>query len=210
MAVRIFVEKENELLGNYTKNYPKLFSGSATVENSVLQTPRTGKVLTTTPRLQPSARKALGDVNCPLRAGSIPGHLLNKKPDRSHKRKNNAWIIKAAKPSENSSNLEPPKCSEKSEDYPEMETFIPYNPLDFEEFNVPKEHKLDHTCLAGLPLLFLEKEEALIEKVLNKIPSPPNWPSLVQESSLFDFDMHADILADLDEVELPTIEDDFL
>ncbi|XP_020371649.2 securin [Rhincodon typus] len=209
MAVRIFVEKENELLCNHTKNHPKLLSGSATIETSLLQTPRTGKVLTTT-HFQPSARKALGDVNCPLRAGSIPGHSLKKKPDRIHKKKNNAQIIKAAKPSENSSNSEPPKCSEKSEDYPEMETFIPYNPLDFENFNVPKEHKLDHTCLAGLPLLFLEKEEALIEKVLNKIPSPPKWPSLVQESSLFDFDVHADILADLDEVELPTIEDDFL
>ncbi|XP_060692734.1 securin [Hemiscyllium ocellatum] len=209
MAVRIFVEKENELLSNHAKNHPKLFSGSATIETSLLQTPRTGKAITTTSRLQQSARKALGDVNCPLRAGSIPGHSLKKRPDKIHKKKSNTRIINTAKPTEKSSISEPPKCSEKSEDYPEIETFIPYNPLDFENFNVPKEHKLDHVCLAGLPLLCLEKEEALIEKVLNKIPSPPKWPSLVQEFSLFDFNSHADILAELDDVELPTIEDEF-
>ncbi|XP_041050084.1 securin isoform X1 [Carcharodon carcharias] len=251
MAVRIFVEKENEFLNTHT-NHPKLLSGSSMTDTSLLQTPQTGKVLTITPRLQQSARKALGDVNCSLRAGSITGYSQKKRPDKVNKKKSHTQIFKNVKDpilvanllwsilnqhstrsfvqkssglftlerrlsqlsTEKFSISEPPKCTvEKSEDYPEIETFIPYNPFDFENFNVPEEHKIDHICLAGLPLFFLEKEEALIEKVLNKIPSPIEWPSLSKESDLvMDFDMNADILADLDEigeVELPIMEDDF-
>ncbi|XP_041050085.1 securin isoform X2 [Carcharodon carcharias] len=213
MAVRIFVEKENEFLNTHT-NHPKLLSGSSMTDTSLLQTPQTGKVLTITPRLQQSARKALGDVNCSLRAGSITGYSQKKRPDKVNKKKSHTQIFKNVKSTEKFSISEPPKCTvEKSEDYPEIETFIPYNPFDFENFNVPEEHKIDHICLAGLPLFFLEKEEALIEKVLNKIPSPIEWPSLSKESDLvMDFDMNADILADLDEigeVELPIMEDDF-
>ncbi|XP_078405803.1 securin [Cetorhinus maximus] len=213
MAVRIFVEKENEFLSTHT-NHPKLLYGSSMTDTSLLQTPQTGKVLTITPHLQQSARKALGDVNCPLRAGSMTGYSQKKRPDKVHKKKSHTQIFKNVKSTEKFSISEPPKCTvEKSEDYPEIEAFIPYNPFDFENFNVPEEHKIDHICLAGLPLFFLEKEEALIEKVLNKIPSPLEWPSLSKESDLvMDFDMNADILADLDkigEVELPIMEDDF-
>uniref|UniRef100_UPI00398E8BA4 securin n=1 Tax=Pristiophorus japonicus TaxID=55135 RepID=UPI00398E8BA4 len=212
MAVRIFMEKENELLSTHTKNHPKLLSVSSMTETSLLQTPQTGKMLTATPRLQQSARKALGDVNCLLRAGSMTDYSQKKRIGKVHKGKSNKQILKTAKPTEKPSISEPPKCPvEKSEDYPEIEAFIPYNPLDFEDFNVPEEHKLDHICLTGLPFFILEQEGALMEKVLNKIPSPMKWPSLVKESSLMDFDMNTDILADLDgvAVELPLMECDF-
>ncbi|XP_067899487.1 securin [Heterodontus francisci] len=210
MAVRIFVEKENEFLSTHTKNPLKLLSGSATIETSLLQTPQTGKVLTATPCLQQSTRKVLGDVNCPLRAGSMTDYSQKTRLEKVHKKRSSTQILKTAKPTEKSSISEPPKCSlEISEDYPEIEALIPYNPFDFENFSVPEEHKLDHICLTGLPLFFLEKEAALMEKVLNVIPSPLKWPSLVKESSLIDFDMNADILADLDEGELLVMEDDF-
>ncbi|KAM4038353.1 securin-like [Anomaloglossus baeobatrachus] len=48
---------------------------------------------------------------------------------------------------------------QKCEEYPEIETFIPYNPLDFEATDVPEEHKLSDRCLAGLPL-FVSKDGA--------------------------------------------------
>ncbi|XP_078087745.1 securin [Mustelus asterias] len=205
MAVRIFVEKENEL-STHTKNHPRLLSSSSITDTSLLRTPQTGKMLTTTPHLQQSARKALRDVNCSLRAGSKTGNSQKKKPDKVHKKKNSTCNF--VKSTEKTSILEPPK----TEDYPEIEAFIPYDPFDFEDFNVPEEHKLDHICLAGLPLLCLGKEDLLLKKVLNKIPSPLEWPSLTKESNLMDFDMNADILANLDEideVELPMMEDDF-
>ncbi|GCB67053.1 securin [Scyliorhinus torazame] len=206
MAMRIFVEQENEL-STHRKNHLRLLSGSSTTDTSLLQTPQTGKMLTTTPQLQQSTRKALHDVNCSLRAGRMTGNSKKKRPDKVHKKSSTCNF----KSTEKSSTSEPPKCTVgKSEDYPEIEAFIPYSPFDFEDFNVPEEHKLNHICLAGLPLLRLEKEEDLLEKVLNKIPSPLEWPSLAKEANLMmDFDVNADILADLDEideVELPMME----
>ncbi|MEE6478762.1 hypothetical protein FKM82_011986 [Ascaphus truei] len=53
--------------------------------------------------------------------------------------------------------------------YPEIETFIPYNPLDYESLEVPEEHKLSHLCLAGLPLwVSLDKDrfDALTNTVI--------------------------------------------
>ncbi|XP_038651416.1 securin isoform X2 [Scyliorhinus canicula] len=207
MAMRIFVEKENELSTHRKNRLRRLLSGSSTTDTSLL-TPQTGKMLTTTPHLQQSTRKALHDVNCSLRAGRMTGNSQKKRPDKVHKKKSSTCGLKST---EKSSTSEPPKCAVgKSEDYPEIEAFIPYSPFDFEDFNVPEEHKLNHICLAGLPLLCLEKDEVLLEKVLNKIPSPLEWPSLAKESNLMmDFDVNADILADLDEVELPMMENNF-
>ncbi|XP_051870660.1 securin [Pristis pectinata] len=210
MAVRIFVEKENELLSACTKKHPKLRS-SSTAETSLLQTPKAGKMLTMTPRLQQSARKALGDVNCLLHTGAKTDHSQKKGRQKVHKMQSNVQTFKMTKPTEKTSISEPPKCpGEQPDDYPEIETFIPFDPFDFEDFNVPEEHRLDHICLAGLPLLILEKEGVLMEKVLNKVPSPMKWPSLVKESSLMAFD-NTEVLEDLDgiEVELPPMEYDF-
>ncbi|XP_075715475.1 securin-like [Rhinoderma darwinii] len=49
--------------------------------------------------------------------------------------------------------------------YPEIETFIPYNPLDFETFDVLEEHKLNDRCLAGVPL-FVSRDDAIRFDVL--------------------------------------------
>ncbi|XP_069754951.1 securin [Narcine bancroftii] len=204
MAVRVFVEKENELLSACTKKHPKLRSS----ESSLQQTPKARKMLTV-PHLQQSSRKALGDVNSFLHTGTKTDCSQKKGREKILKMNRNVQTFKTAKPTGKPSISEPPKSPEKPEVYPEIETFIPFDPLDYEDFNVPEEHRLDHICLAGLPLLILEKEGALMEKVLNKVPSPMKWPSLGKEFSL-DFEM-TDVLAELDgiEVELPSIENDF-
>ncbi|XP_075715474.1 securin-like [Rhinoderma darwinii] len=64
---------------------------------------------------------------------------------------------------------------QRPEKYPEIETFIPYNPLgtmsyppsviDFETFDVPEEHKLSDRCLAGVPL-FVSRDDAIRFDVL--------------------------------------------
>ncbi|XP_072120524.1 securin isoform X1 [Mobula birostris] len=205
MALRIFVEKENELLSTHTKRHPKLHPSAP------LQTPKAGKIVTVTPHLQQSARKALGDVNCLLRTDIKTNHTQKKGKAKACKLHSNVKTLKTTKPAEKTSNSEPPRCpTEKPEDYPEIEAFIPFDPFDFEDFNLPEEHRLDHNCLAGLPLSFLEKEGALMEKVLNKVPSPMKQLSPVNESNLLDFDKTG-VSADLDgiEIELPSMEYDF-
>ncbi|XP_069812908.1 securin-like [Dendropsophus ebraccatus] len=66
---------------------------------------------------------------------------------------------------------------QKFEKYPEIDTFIPYNPLDFETLDVPEEHKLSDRCLAGVPLLVLRddamKFEALTSPVLSPMDNAP-------------------------------------
>ncbi|XP_055498949.1 securin-like [Leucoraja erinacea] len=205
MAVRIFVEKENELLCTRTKKH---LLSSSTAETSLLQTPKAGKFLMT-PRLQQSARKALGDVNCILRTGAKTDHPQKKGREKVHKTNSNVQTLKT-KPTEKMSISDPSKChSEKLDDCPEIETLIPFDPFDFEDFNIPEEHRISHNCLAGLSLFFLEKEGALMEKVLNKVHSPMKWPSLPKLSGL-DFE-NIDDLADLNEfdIELPSMEYDF-
>ncbi|XP_059846154.1 securin isoform X2 [Hypanus sabinus] len=207
MALRIFVEKENELLSAHTKKHPKLHPS----ETAVLQTPKAGKILTVTPHLQQSARKALGDVNCLLRTDIKTNQTQKKGKAKAFKLHSKVKTFKTTKPAEKTSTSEPPRCPvEKPEDYPEIEAFIPFDPFDFEDFTLPEEHRLDHSYLAGLPLSFLEKEGALMEEVLNKVPSPMKQLSPVNESDSLDF-YETDILADLDgiKIELPSMEYDF-
>ncbi|MEE6478763.1 hypothetical protein FKM82_011987, partial [Ascaphus truei] len=59
-------------------------------------------------------------------------------------------------------------CDQISEDvYPEIETLIPYNPLDYESLEVPEEHKLSHLCLAGLPLLVSVRDKDRFDALTN-------------------------------------------
>ncbi|XP_072006738.1 securin-like isoform X2 [Engystomops pustulosus] len=55
--------------------------------------------------------------------------------------------------------------------YPDIETFIPYNPLDFETFEVPEDHRLSDRCLAGVSLYMslvdAERFEALTSEILS-------------------------------------------
>ncbi|XP_075712412.1 securin-like [Rhinoderma darwinii] len=102
-----------------------------------------------------SLRKALGNVN---------QHVQDKQS--STKVKNN--------------NLVHPK-SKKT--YPDIETFIPYNPLDFETFDVPEEHKLSDRCLAGVPLFISLHNAKRFETLTSPILSP-------MDIGLINYDSH--------------------
>ncbi|XP_041122935.1 securin-like [Polyodon spathula] len=136
MATMIFVDKENGELGTTVvpKNRTRLLSAPAnTFGEKVLQTPRPGKVFGMAKPT--SARKALGTVNkiCSVTRPDFSGN--------KHKSK------VAAKPTEKVKVCIPVK---ELQEYPEIEKFIPYNPVEFESFDVPEDQRLSHLCLAGL------------------------------------------------------------
>ena len=86
--------------------------------------------------------------------------------------------------------------------YSEIEKFFPFNPLDFENFNLPEEHQIAHLPLNGVPLMILDEEREL-EQLLHVGPfsplkmSPPLWESNLLQSL-------SSILSTLD-VELPPV-----
>uniref|UniRef100_A0A2K6LKD1 Pituitary tumor-transforming 2 n=1 Tax=Rhinopithecus bieti TaxID=61621 RepID=A0A2K6LKD1_RHIBE len=86
--------------------------------------------------------------------------------------------------------------------YPEIEKLFPFNPLDFESFDLPEECQIAHLPLSGVPLMILD-EEGELEKLFQlgppspvKMPSPPWECNLLQSLS--------SILLTLD-VELPVV-----
>uniref|UniRef100_H3AP76 Securin n=1 Tax=Latimeria chalumnae TaxID=7897 RepID=H3AP76_LATCH len=145
------------------------FSFAAQIfEKTLLQTPHAGKVFSATPSLPQSARKALGNVNCLVTATGRIGGTDGKKstikekcvPSLKMPKVNKAPDVEMCVPVKNA-----------EDDYPEIEKIQPYNPLDFENFEVPEEHRLSHLCLAGLPLMTLEKEKKF-DRFLTRLPSP--------------------------------------
>ena len=56
--------------------------------------------------------------------------------------------------------------------YSEIEKFFPFNPLDFESFNLPEEHQMQHLPLNGVPLMILDEEREL-EQLLHVGPFSP-------------------------------------
>ncbi|KAK1159310.1 hypothetical protein AOXY_G21959 [Acipenser oxyrinchus oxyrinchus] len=135
MATMIFVDKENGELGTTVgpKKRTRLLSAPAkTFGEKVLQAPRPGKVFGMANPL--SARKALGTVN----------KISSVRPDVSG---NKLKSKVAAKPTEKAKVCMPVK---ERQEYPEIEKFIPYNPVEFESFDVPEDQRLSHLCLAGL------------------------------------------------------------
>ncbi|XP_066573179.1 securin [Amia ocellicauda] len=142
MSTMIYVDQENGLLGTPAppKNRARLLSAPGRGANKWLKTPLSGKGLCAAPGGL-SARKALGAVN-KIRSTEKGKPVVTPLPREK---------TKACKP------------QVKEEVYPEIERFIPYNPLDFESFEVPEEQRLSHLCLAGLavPTLVPEEEESL-------------------------------------------------
>ncbi|KAM3926874.1 putative pituitary tumor-transforming gene 3 protein [Leptodactylus fuscus] len=55
--------------------------------------------------------------------------------------------------------------------YPDIETFIPYNPLAFETSDVPEEHRLSNRRLAGVRL-FISTDAKRFEALTDPILSP--------------------------------------
>uniref|UniRef100_A0A2K5YYX0 Pituitary tumor-transforming 2 n=1 Tax=Mandrillus leucophaeus TaxID=9568 RepID=A0A2K5YYX0_MANLE len=111
--------------------------------------------------------------------------------------------VKTNGPSKQKQRLLKKKAIPASNDaYPEIEKFFPFNPLDFESFDLPEERQIAHLPLSGVPLMILD-EEGELEKLFQlgppspvKMPSPPWECNLLQSPS--------SILLTLD-VELPVV-----
>ncbi|XP_044935358.1 securin, partial [Mustela putorius furo] len=136
------------------------------------------------------ARKALGTVNrATENSVKTSGPLKQKQPTFSAKKVTEKTVkAKSSVPASDDT-------------YPEIEKFFPFNPLDFESFDLPEEHQIAHLPLNGVPLMILDEEREL-EKLLHlgppsplKIPSPPWESNLLQSPS---------VLSTLD-VELPPV-----
>lgn len=107
------------------------------------------------------------------------------------------------KPKVQQSSVKKPTTPSNAE-YPEIEKFIPYNPLDFECFDVPEEHQLSHLCLTGVSLQTLDIER--LDKPVNLVPSPLKSSPFTWESDI----LHSPFFCSLDEVtvDLPPLWED--
>ncbi|KAB0352471.1 hypothetical protein FD754_017328 [Muntiacus muntjak] len=112
-------------------------------ERSQVSTPHVGKMFDAPPALSKTARKALGTVN------------------RATEKSITEKTVKA-------------KSSVPASDdtYPEIENFFPFDPLDFESFDLPEEHQIAHLPLNGVPLMILGEERELEQLIHVGPPSP--------------------------------------
>ncbi|XP_075065992.1 securin-like [Mixophyes fleayi] len=110
--------------------------------------------------VQNTSRKVLGNIN---------KQAINQKSVLSQKAE-----FKAKKPVPVAKKV-PEACLKQS--YPEIDKFVPYNPKDFESFEVPEEHKLSHICLAGVPLMVNENDTTRLDALLNQELAPMEIPS---------------------------------
>ncbi|XP_072254769.1 securin-like [Pyxicephalus adspersus] len=72
----------------------------------------------------------------------------------------------------------------KKQSYPEIEMCLPYDPSEFETFDVPEEHKLSHLYLAGVPLIVHENDAAKLD-ALTQEPAPMDIPVFGWESDMW-------------------------
>ncbi|XP_005376324.1 PREDICTED: securin isoform X2 [Chinchilla lanigera] len=171
MATRIFVDKENGEPGarGAPKDGLKLGSGpvKALDGRSQVSAKHVGKKFSAPPALPKTGRKALGTVNRATENSVKSNGPLRQKPNFSAK-KMPEKTVKAQS-----------SVPASDDTYPEIEKFFPFNPLDFESFDLPEEHQIAQLPLSGVPLMVLEEEE---ERGLERLlqlgpPSPVKMPS---------------------------------
>uniref|UniRef100_A0A8C8TA13 Securin n=1 Tax=Peromyscus maniculatus bairdii TaxID=230844 RepID=A0A8C8TA13_PERMB len=193
MATLIFVDKDNEEPGSRlaSKDGLKLGSGVKALDGKLqVSKPQVGKVFNA-PALPKASRKALGTVN---RATEKP-----VKTNRPLKQKQPTLTVKKITEKVAKTQGSVPASDDT---YPEIEKFFPFNPLDFESFDLPEEHQIAHLPLNGVPLMILNEESGL-EKLLHlDPPSPLKTPFLPWESN--PLQSPSSILSTLD-VELPPV-----
>ncbi|XP_003258618.2 securin-2 [Nomascus leucogenys] len=151
---------------------------------SQVLTSRFGKTFDAPSALPKATRKALGTVNrATEKSVKNNGPSKQKQPSFSAKKMTEKTVkTKSSVPASDDA-------------YPEIEKFFPFNPLDFESFDLPEEHQIAHLPLSGVPLMILD-EEGQLEKLFQLgPPSPGNAICLQSPSS---------ILSTLD-VELPAV-----
>ncbi|XP_068120830.1 securin [Hyperolius riggenbachi] len=169
MATLIFVDQENGNVGSrvLSKGQVKLTANTA---EPVLRAPP-GKVFGQS-GAEKTTRKALGNINKQVvRHKAVPAqksHLKVKKP---------APVIKEV----TGAQVKPNKPI-----YPEIDKFIPYDPTEFDTFDVPEEHKLSHLCLAGVPLMVAENDALRFDALVNKEPAPMDIPVFSWETDVPD------------------------
>ncbi|XP_015440839.1 securin isoform X2 [Pteropus alecto] len=195
MATLIFVDKENGEPRTRVapKDRLKQASGSFKALDGRTQdsTPHVGKMFGAPPALPKAARKALGTVNRATEKSVKTNGPLKQKQTTFSAKKVTEKTVKA-------------KTSVPASDdaYPEIEKFFPFNPLDFESFDLPEEHQIAQLPLNGVPLMILEEEREL-EKLLHLgPPSPLKMPPPLWESN--PLPSPSSILSTLD-VELPPV-----
>ncbi|XP_040200656.1 securin-like [Rana temporaria] len=159
MATVIFIDQENGDLSSTTLSKDRLASTSS--GNPLLKI-NPGKVFGSSGTVV-KPRKVLGNVNIavPQKKGQLGV-------------KNSAPVTKQA----SEACIKPSK-----QNYPEIEKCVPYDPADFETFDVPEEHKLSHLYLGGTPLFVHEKEAAKFALLIQE-PAPMDIPVFSWESDI--------------------------
>nr|XP_034344322.1 securin-like [Arvicanthis niloticus] len=172
MAILIFVDKDNEEPGSCmaSKDVLKLSYGAKALDRKLqVPMPRVGKVFNA-PALPKSSRKAFGCINrVTKKPVKTSKHLQPKHP-----------ILTMTKITEKSTNYVPAP----DDAYLEIKKFFPFNPLDFESFDVPKEYQISLLPLNGVPLLILNEERGLEQLLHLDLPTPLKTPFLPWESDL--------------------------
>nr|ACO52002.1 Securin [Aquarana catesbeiana] len=160
MATVIFIDQEN---GDVASTLSKDRLKSAIPGKTLLKS-HPGKVFGSSGTVV-KPRKALGNVNSavPQKKGALGV-------------KNSAPVTKQA----SEACIKPSRQS-----YPKIEKCVPYDPADFETFDVPQEHKLSHFYLAGVPLFVHEKEAAKFDALIQE-PAPMDFPVFSWESDIAD------------------------
>ncbi|NXV11220.1 PTTG1 protein, partial [Cepphus grylle] len=184
MATLILIDKENGEVGA-TKNQLRLPSGSSKVfsERTQANTPLPKKPINTSPASSHSVRKALGNVNRTKGVTSKTEKIGQKNQPCT-----------ANKITEKTAGLE--SCDAVAEEeWPEIENMFPFDPQDFESFDLPEEHKISNIDLRGVPLMIFERT---YDKFVNMVPSPVKMEEISWESNLLQ--STADFLATLDEI----------
>ncbi|KAM4035927.1 securin-like isoform 1-T1 [Anomaloglossus baeobatrachus] len=134
MATVIYIDQENGDVNAtlLSKDRPKLSGVGKPLVKS-----RQSKVLG--PSSGKTSRKALGNVN---------KQLINQKSGQNLK-----GDQKVKKPVPSTEQVSDTSVKTEKQQYPDIEKFVPYNPADFETFDVPEEHKLSHLSLVGVGLI---------------------------------------------------------
>ncbi|XP_016022608.1 securin [Rousettus aegyptiacus] len=199
MATLIFVDKENGEPGTRVAPKDRLKQGSGSSVKALNgrtqdSTPHVGKMFGAPPALPKASRKALGTVN-----RATEKSVKSVKTNGPLKQKQSAFSAQKVTEKTDKAKTSVPASDDA---YPEIEKFFPFNPLDFESFDLPEEHQIAQLPLNGVPLMILEEEREL-EKLLHlgppsplKMPPPP-WESNPLPSP-------SSILSTLD-VELPPV-----
>ncbi|NXC51464.1 PTTG1 protein, partial [Penelope pileata] len=184
MTTLIFVDKENGEAGA-AKNQLRFPSTSSKVlsERAQVNTPLPKKTIGATPAASHSVRKALGNVNRTVGVASNKEQIREKAQPCSAKK-----VAEKTVGSESWDAVTDEAC-------PEIENVFPSDPLDFESFDVPEEHRLNNIKLHGVPLMIFASTS---DKLVNMPPSPVRLEEMSWESDLLQ--STTDFISTLDEI----------